>query len=319
LLDLVEKGVYSFYALRGFQRIFQAQRAAMAKTILVITNAYEEGNCSLEKAHDIAAPLGAEIDVVRFITDANGRDDNTITSQTEALKASLNSIFQDYEQKDSIKSQVVMTEDVTQWIVEYCEHNDFDLIIKAGHRSESLFHTPCDWQLIRNLSIPVLIASQQRWKCKHVVMAAVNPKSTDDVHHELNKSILEWTQKWAQTFDAELHIVYSIPVSNVLKQLDVVDVREYERKHRGEAEQQLAALLSDFDLPNVHMHITAGPPEKTIPHWADELKAELVIMGSMGRQGIKGLLIGNLAEKVMHNLRTDSLIVENTAITAKLG
>ena len=120
-------------------------------------------------------------------------------------------------------------------------------------------------------------------------MAAVDPTSNDDEHRELNKAILEWTKKWAQTFDAELHIVYSIPVSNMLKQLDVVDVREHERKHRGKAEQQLAALLGGFDLPNVHMHITAGPPEKTIPHWADELKAELVIMGSMGRQGLKGV------------------------------
>lgn len=291
----------------------------MTKAILVITNAHEEGNCSLEKAHDIAAPLGAKIDVVRFITDVNGRDDNTVNSQTEALVTSVDSVFQDYEQKDSIKRQVVVTEDVARWVVEYCERNDFDLIIKAGHRSESLFHTPCDWQLIRNLSIPVLIASQQRWKCKHVVMAAVDPTSNDDDHRELNKTILGWTKKWAQTFDAELHIVYSIPVSNLLKQLDVIDVREYERKHRDEAEQQLATLLSDFEMPNVHMHVTAGPPEKTIPHWADELKAELVIMGSMGRQGIKGLLVGNVAEKVMHHLRTDSLIVENKPVTAKAG
>ncbi len=291
----------------------------MTKTILILTNAHEEDNCSLKKAHDIAAPLGAEIEVVCFITDVSEQGDNAVNSQTGALKTALNNIFQDYERKDSIKSQVVATEDVARWVVEYCERNDFDLIIKAGHRSESLFHTPCDWKLIRSLSIPVLIASQQRWKCNHVVMAAIDPASNDDEHRELNKTILEWTKKWAQTFDAELHIVYSIPVSNLLKQLDVIDVREHERKHRGEAEQQLKALLSDFDLPNVHTHITAGPPEKTIPHWANELKAELVIMGSMGRQGLKGLVVGNIAEKVMHRLRTDSLIVEHKTVTEKAG
>lgn len=291
----------------------------MTKTILILTNTHEENNCSLKKAHDIAAPLGAEIDVVCFITDVSEQGGNTVNSQTGALEATLNDIFQDYEKKDSIKSQVVVTEDVAQWVVEYCACNDFELIIKAGHRSESLFHTPCDWKLIRSLSIPVLIASQQRWKCKHVVMAAVDPTSSDHEHRELNKTILEWARKWAQTFDAELHIVYSIHVPNLLKQMDVVDVREYERKHRGKAEQQLTALLSAVDLPNVHRHVTAGPPQKTIPHWANELRAELVIMGSMGRRGLKGLVVGNIAEKVMHHLRTDSLIVENRAVTEKAG
>ena len=104
----------------------------MAKTILVLTNAHEENNCSLKKAHDIAAPLGAEIDVVRFIADVSEQGDNTINSQTDALQTTLSNIFQDYEKKDAIKSQVVATEDVAQWVVEYCERNDFDLIIKAG-------------------------------------------------------------------------------------------------------------------------------------------------------------------------------------------
>jgi universal stress protein E len=284
----------------------------MAKTILVLTSTHEESKCSLKKAHDIAAPLGAEIEVVGFNTEVNGAGD-TVASQADALKTAVDDIFQDYEKKDSIKSQVVATDDVARWVMDYCERNEFDLIIKAGHRSESFFHTPCDWKLIRNLRIPVLIASQQRWKCKHVVMAAIDPVAKDDVHIQLNTIILEWAEKWAETFDAELHIVYSIPVANVLKQLDVVDLREHERKHRVKAEQQLRALLDSYDLPNVHMHITAGPPAKTIPHWADELKAELVVMGSMGRQGLNALLVGNVAEKVMHHLRTDSLILENPA------
>ena len=284
----------------------------MAKSILVITDVHDTDNCSIKKAHDIAAPLGEEIDIVRFI---RSKDVNTFTDvELDKVKTDLSDyvaeVFNDYEQKDIIQTQVVVTEDIAKWMVEYCQGKNFDLVLKAGHRSETLFHTPCDWALIRQLQTPVLIASQQHWRPKHVVLAALNPNAKDDAHRELNDTILKWTKKWADTFDCQIHLVYSLPVSNILRELDIIDVKQYAREHRAEGEEKLAALLKDYDLPNVKMHVTAGAPEKALPHCANELKAELVIMGSTGRTGLKGKILGNVAEKTMHNLRTDSLVIE---------
>lgn len=284
----------------------------MAKSILVITYANETDNCSLKKAHDIAAPLGAGVDAVRFIkTDGTEQpDDISIHNQAQELENALVQTFADYEHKDTIRSQVVVTDDIVGWVVDYCQQYDFDLVLKAGHRSETLFHTPCDWELIRSLQVPVLIASQQHWRNKHAVLAAIDPVAKDESHRELNNNILQWTKKWSQTFNCEVHLVYSLPVSKILKELDIIDVKEYARTHRAEGEEKVTELLKDYDLPNVKIHVTAGAPERTIPHCANELKAELVIMGSTGRKGLKGMLLGNVAEKVMHNLRTDSLMIE---------
>jgi len=284
----------------------------MAKSILVITDVHDTENCSIKKAHDIAAPLGEEIDVVRFIrsNDATTLTDVDIKTQTAELSDYVADVFKDYEQKDIIRTQVVVTSDIAKWVVDYCQDKQFDLVLKAGHRSETLFHTPCDWELIRQLQIPVLIASQQHWRQKHAVLAALDPDAKDDAHRELNDSILKWTKKWAATFDCKIHIVYSLPVSKILRELDIIDVKQYAREHREEGEEKLAALLKNYDLPDVEMHVTAGAPERTIPHCANELKAELVIMGSTGRTGLKGKLLGNVAEKTMHNLRTDSLVIE---------
>ncbi|WP_394132355.1 universal stress protein [Shewanella maritima] len=284
----------------------------MAKSILVITDAHDTEHCSITKAHDIAAPLGDDIDVIRFIksNEAASLDDARLEQESQALETYVQDLFQDYQHKGSNKTQVVVSDDVAQWVIDYCQDKDFDLVVKAGHRSETLFHTPCDWELIRSLQIPVLIANQQRWKQEHAVLAALDPNAKDEEHRQLNTEILEWTKKWANTFNCEIHLVYCLPVSNILKELDIIDVKEYARTHRSEGERQLAELINGYDLPNVHMHVTAGSPARTIPHCANELKAELVIMGSTGRRGLKGVLLGNVAEKVMHHLRTDSLIVE---------
>ena len=284
----------------------------MAKSILVISDQRETNHCSLKKAYDIAAPLGDEIDVVRFIkvSRTNGSDEVAFREQSEALKRSLDEVFVDYENKDSITSQVVVTEDLVQWVVDYCKNKDFDLILKAGHRSETMFHTPCDWELIRSLQIAVLIANQRHWSSKHAVLAAINPTGKDDVHRRLNSDILGWTRKWSQAFDCELHIIYSLPVSNILNEFDIIDVEEYARTHRAEGEEKLADLLREHDLSGAKVHIVAGAPERSIPKLANKLKAELVIMGNMRRAGLKRLIKSNSAEKVIHNLRTDSLVIE---------
>lgn len=284
----------------------------MAKSILIITDVHDTDNCSIKKAHDIAAPLGEDIEVVRFIRnkDATSLDEAALGRESDALATYLLDVFKDYEQKESIKSQVVVTDNIAKWVVDYCQDKDFDLIVKGGHRSETLFHTPCDWELIRELQIPVLIANQQRWRQKHAVLAAIDPNAKDQEHRELNKTILQWTKKWADTFHCTIHLVYCLPVSNLMRELDIIDVKEYARTHRSEGEEMLAELVKEYDLPDVKMHVTAGTPARTIPHCANELKAELVIMGSTGRKGLKGLLFGNAAEKIMHHLRTDSLVVE---------
>ena len=284
----------------------------MAKSILVITDVHDTDNYSIKKAHDIAAPLGEEIDIVRFIRskDVNTLTDVELDKEKTDLSDYVAEVFNDYEQKDIIRTQVVVTEDIAKWVVEYCQGKNFDLVLKTGHRSETLFHTPCDWALIRQLQTPVLIASQQHWRPKHVVLAALSPNAKDDAHRELNDTILKWTKKWADTFDCQIHLVYSLPVSNILRELDIIDVKQYAREHRAEGEEKLAVLLKDYDLPNVKMHVTAGALEKALPHCANELKAELVIMGSTGRTGLKGKILGNVAEKTMHNLRTDSLVIE---------
>jgi universal stress protein E len=284
----------------------------MPKSILVITYVNETNHCSLKKAHDIAAPLGAEIDVVRFVK-AHGDvkpDKSTLASQATDLAESLDKIFADYEHRETIKSQVVVTTDIVKWVLDYCQGKDFDLIVKAGNRTESLFHTPCDWELIRSLEVPVLIASQQHWRSQSAVVAAVDAKVVVSERRELNDNILAWAKKWAQTFDCHVHLIYTFPVSNILKELDMVDVKNFALEHRTEGEAMLAEVLKDHDLPNVTLHVAAGAPDKAIPHCANEVKAELVIMGSLGHTGLKGMLMGNMAEKVMHNLRTNSLTIQ---------
>ena len=290
----------------------------MSRSILVIADEHEHDKICLKKAHDIAAPLNAKLEVVRFLSHLDSQDELVCQQIIEQAKQTLDHvIFGIFGDDARVTCNVILTDDIADWVVGACEQKQFDLVVKTGHRTENLFHTPTDWQLMRQLSCPILIVNNHKWKSKRVVMAAVDLSTPEAQHKELNTSVLQWTTLWSDVFNCSAHVVYSIPIAGALLELDIVEKGEYQRRKQPEAEKQLSKLLEYFELDHAHTHITAGPPEKAIHHMANELKADLVIMGCVGRKGLKGFLIGNTAEKAIHHLPTDTLIIGAGGLRAR--
>ena len=53
-----------------------------------------------------------------------------------------------------------------------------------------------------------------------------------------------------------------------------------------------------------------GPVAKVITSTAARDRAQLVVMGRVGRRGVKARLLGNTAENVLQHLRTDVLALK---------
>lgn len=284
----------------------------MNKHILVISDIEDDDFLALEKAHDIAVDISASLEIIKFIQ-YDGDPDTTLPEYMVQKEQVLDSMIQRvFNDPSNITSKVVISDEIDNWIVERCksQRNPIDLVIKGGHRTESLFHTPTDWKLIRHLHCPILIASHTKWKSKPNILLTLDLSHEDEKHKQLNALTLDWGVTWAKATHEELHAVYSIPISKPMLELDIVDKHEVEVKKGPAAKEKMQALLSQYDLNSVTSHTPAGLPEKTIPHLAGELNTDLVIMGCLGREGLSVLLLGNTAEKVLHNIRTDCLIIK---------
>jgi universal stress protein E len=59
----------------------------------------------------------------------------------------------------------------------------------------------------------------------------------------------------------------------------------------------------------VNVHIKAGPASKVIPSIASKRAAGLVIIGSVGRKGLKAKIMGERAKNVLALLKTDILVL----------
>lgn len=284
----------------------------MDKHVLVIADIEDDDLLSLEKAHDIAIDISASLEIVKF-TQYDSECGETLEQFVANAQKVLDSmIAQVFEGTEAITSRVIDRENIDEWIVERCErhHKPIDLVIKGGRRTESLFHTPTDWKLIRHLHCPILIASHTKWRSDPNILMSLDLARNDDKHQQLNEACLEWGKLWSKATEAPLHAIYSIPIARPLLELDIVDKHEVEAKKAPEALDKLQTILSGHGFDSVTCHTPAGLAEKTIPHLAAELRSDVVIMGCLGREGVSGFLLGNTAEKVLHNVRTDCLIVK---------
>ena len=77
---------------------------------------------------------------------------------------------------------------------------------------------------------------------------------------------------------------------------------EIEKYYREEGEQHLAAakkLLDRSDLP-YEAKVLVGPVAETLARHAKDARCDLICIGTHGRTGITGALIGSTASKVLH-------------------
>lgn len=65
------------------------------------------------------------------------------------------------------------------------------------------------------------------------------------------------------------------------------------------AEQALRERLTDARFQGINLHVNFGDPGHEIAQWAEDLKADLIVLPSHGRTGIRRLLIGSTAERVV--------------------
>ncbi len=159
-----------------------------------------------------------------------------------------------------------------------------------------------DWQLIRACPAPLLLSKRPQWGASPVIIATIDPLHSKDEHATLDRQILYAAKHAAALFDARLHVFHSY--SQVL--LSGAPLQEARQLH----EQKCFALLDSVDIARDRLLLEALPVHSALPLRAQELKADLVIMGAVSRSRLGDIFIGNTAEQVLEQLEPDVLIIK---------
>jgi universal stress protein A len=76
----------------------------------------------------------------------------------------------------------------------------------------------------------------------------------------------------------------------------------------GKAKKEMAKLQQELDLGEIDARIEMGTPKREIVRIAEEVGADLIVLGSHGRHGLQ-LLLGSTANGVLHLAGCDVLAV----------
>lgn len=82
-------------------------------------------------------------------------------------------------------------------------------------------------------------------------------------------------------------------------------------EHRAQVEAQMRAVYRVEAPLNIHFHIWVGDPSEELVRAADDLDADLVVLGTRGRTGVDRMVWGSVAETVLHRSRRPVVVVRD--------
>jgi universal stress protein E len=146
-----------------------------------------------------------------------------------------------------------------------------------------------DWALMRLCPCPVLMVHNQAdWKHRRV-LAAINSQSNDDAHVKLNHQIISFTQEFGDAYGSDTHFVTAYQ-----------DLNHPPNK---------AQLAQQCGTPEEHIHAVEGAAASVITGIASALQVDLIVIGTVGRSGLKGQVVGNTSEKILDHTEADVLVL----------
>jgi len=169
--------------------------------------------------------------------------------------------------------------------------------------------------LFRKCPVPVWSVYPDTARFPRRVLAAVNPGEPDSVERGLARRVLELALRITGGGPIELHVAHAlgVPAEELIRsKLGAKRAQAFLDQHGELARGQLRELLGEAQLEAflAGTHHPPGEPEAEIPALAQELDADLVVLGSAGRGGLAGILIGSTAEAIVTRLTRSVAVVK---------
>lgn len=210
---------------------------------------------------------------------------------------------------------------------EYSEANGFipiiqkvlrdkhDLVIKEETLDQGI--DQLTMRLVRKCPCPVWVIKRGTADFKRI-LAAIDVGTENPEATELNKKIIELTHSLAQRENGEAHYLhawrleYEAALNSPRFKVPPEEILEMKKQIREERWKSLKYLLNHNHIPHTddNVHLREGGSEDVIKQAIVDLKIDVVVMGSVARSGIPGLLIGNKAEETLNTINCTVLTVK---------
>lgn len=117
------------------------------------------------------------------------------------------------------------------------------------------------------------------------------------------REALRYGVELTSRYDAELHLLHVLDIryagADYVMGLPNFQGFEEEMRRHAEAEMEKLASAPDLEGRSVQSSLREGIPSQEILSMAEEIGADLIVMGTHGRTGLEHLVLGSTAERVV--------------------
>ena len=291
------------------------------KNILVVLESADEARYVLDKAVALAEANHAKLHAVRVVYEGIAElSSGAVEASTDLKTFILSSEESELEDwLDPARRRVAELDGVTVWnprtwegVLHAAEQAGADLIVRAvttHHKFGDVVRTPDDWNLLRQAQVPVMLVKPKPWVKAPVILCALDP--FDDAHEPLNLALLQEAQGLAAGLGGEVMVVVAYPrFGPWVGPLGAVgSYDEIRQSIETDIRNRIDGLAREAGVRFKTLYAEEGHPTEVLTRVVEDTDAELLVLGTHARDGVKGLLLGNTAERILQVVGTDVVTV----------
>lgn len=313
------------------------------KNILCVVEPDNPSKVAILKAIALAKNQQASITVVsilrgRGVIPAVGKNKDKLASALKEMIESKNQqlelFVKQYNATVKVNTKILVGITFIEVIREVLRQKH-DLVIKCSSNPdwmERVFGSN-DMHILRKCPCPVLMLQSTQIEPYRNILATVDLMEDDlieddgsRVQLQLNAKVMEYALSLSLADSSTLHIgsIWEAYGENFLRygtfsRIPEDKVELYVEQCRTEHTDKLKYLTQDIitttgkealEYINPKTHLVKGKAAIEIPLMVQEYAIDLIVMGTVARTGIPGLIIGNTAEAILEQVRCSVLAIK---------
>ncbi len=219
-----------------------------------------------------------------------------------------------------VKTSAVWDHPLYEGIVRHAIESGADIVVKDTHHHSAVTRallTNTDWNLIRTCPAPLWLVKPVEFSDTPKFVAAIDPMHQHDKPAALDDEILHVAKGISEKVGGDVHAFHAydprIAVATATANAYIpvsLPFDEIEQQMHEDHEKRFNEITDFHKIDKDNAHLVAGLTHEELPLIANQLGADVVVMGAVARNRWKRLFIGATAERTLEDLPCDMLIIK---------
>ncbi len=298
-------------------------KSSTMKKILVATDFSVHSKIALARAIDLANGFQCQVTAVHCVPDLAfvpsgsefGLPNTDYMVMQEDFRRDASAAMKNYLEGAvpvalSINSKILVGDPHVEVSI-YAETVEADLVVvgRSGHSGwEQFFLGSTSRGLVHRCPTSVLAVSDQWTQKPKTILAGT------DFSEKSREAVLQGLAV-AEKLGGTVHLMHVIDTTDTPStSVDRMTGHDSMRQSINDyAQSRLESFVQSLDCEpsQLQLHLSWGTPWRDMCQTAERIKAELIVIGNVGRRGVQGAFLGNTADRILSHSKTSILAVKS--------